>query len=537
MKSDAAVKPSIYANSPAKQAPAIRGAREWFWLNVSSSLALTPVQAAVGLWLTPYLIGYLGIAAYGMVPLVNSLTSYLAVFTSAFTSSTSRFLTIDLGRSDAVNARRTFNTALFSVAGVCLALTPVALVISLVLPHLFDVPPGWESDTSWLFATVAIAFFLTVLGSIFALSPFAHNRFFMSNAVNLAALITRIGFIVTVFTLFTARLWYAGAGLLVVASVSLLGNILLWRKLTPELGIQLTAFDRTRLRSLMGLGGWVVVNQFGGMLLAGSDLVIVNLAFGAEATGGYGSILQISAMLQALVGTASTVVRPVILQRYAQADYAGLRRLSNQAVKLVGLALALPVGLLCGLARPFLSLWLGSPFQDLGVLLVLVIAHLSMNLSTRPLQYTLNAYNRVRWPGIVTLISGAVQVSLSALVAFWGGWGVLGVAVVTAVLWTARNALFIPWYAARIMRMPWWSCFPGLGAGVLGTLCVGFTASALVQVRMPGSWFALVSYATVVSLLYAGVLWAIGLSRLDKQLIKGLIPWHALRQDHSPKSQ
>jgi membrane protein EpsK len=139
------------------------------------------------------------------------------------------------------------------------------------------------------------------------------------------------------FSIFRARLSYVGWGILIGALISLLGFVLLWRKFTPELHVQITAFDRSRLRPMMGMGGWITVNMVGAMLLARVDLIVVNVFFGAAMTGGYAAVAQFSPLMESLVNAAASVFRPVVLLKYAQADFAALQRLSSQAIKLLGL--------------------------------------------------------------------------------------------------------------------------------------------------------------------------------------------------------
>jgi O-antigen/teichoic acid export membrane protein len=510
-------------------------ARQRFLVNVSSNVTFITASAVANLWLTPFLIGHLGIAAFGMIPLANSIMSYAAVLTTALDSAVSRFLTIELEQRDELAANKTFNTALFAVVGVIVALSPVVVTISLAFPYIFNVPPGWEKDASWLFATIAVAFFVMVIGSSFAVSPFVHSQFLLSNIANFAGLVARIGFIIILFSLLPARLWYAGGGALIAALVSLLGFVLLWRKLTPELHVQITAFDRSRLQSLMGMVGWVVVNMVGTMLLSRVDLIVVNAFFGAAMTGGYASVVQFSLLMEYLVSAAGTAVRPVILIKYAQQDLVGLQLLSSQSVKLLGLALALPVGLLCGFSRPLLSVWLGPSYQYLSVLLVIVIFHQSLNLSVRPLLHVQNAYNKVRWPGIATLLSGGASLGLAILLATWGKWGAAGVALAVAVSWTAKNAFYMPIYTAHIMKLRWWNFLPCLGPSVIGTLFVGLASYGLTLVRMPNNWLTLAGSAAIVSLVYAVVVWALGLSRTDRQLLKELSLLRATRTGASSR--
>jgi O-antigen/teichoic acid export membrane protein len=525
MQSDTVIRETGDIKESPLRASRIGGARKGFLGNVASNIVLMVIQAGVSLWFTPYLIDHLGIAAYGMVPLANSVTSYMQVLIASYSAAVGRFLTIDLERADRLTANSTFNTALFGVIGIVAALIPVALVISLAFPYVFDVPSGWEEDASWLFAAVAVAFFVTGITGSFAVSSYAYSKFWVRNLVRLIALSARIGLVVTLFSMFSARLWHVGGGVLVASLVAFVGNILLWRKLTPELCVRVTAFDRSRLRSLMGTGGWVLVNRVGAMLLSRVDLIVVNAFFGAAMTGRYGSMMQFSILINSSASVATDVISPVIVRRFARGDFVGLRHLCSQAVKLLGLALALPVGLLCGFSRPFLSLWLGPSFQDMGVLLVFLIGHLGVNLSALPMRYVHRAYNKIHWPGMVTLLSGMTNLGLAILLAKWGGWGVVGVAVAGAVVWTAQNVLYIPIYTARIMELPWWAFLPSLTAGLAGTLSVGMAAYGLTLVRMPTDWFALAASAAIVSLLYAVGVGGLGLRRADWQFLSSLLPW------------
>jgi membrane protein EpsK len=309
------------------------------------------------------------------------------------------------------------------------------------------------------------------------------------------------------------------------AFVTFLGNYILWRKLTPQLRVKVKSFDRGRFKSLMGMGGWVMVQRVGSMLLKRVDLIVVNIVFGSAATGGYGSVLQFSVLIESLASAASTVIRPVIIKRYVQKDILGLQQLSTQAVKLLGLTLALPVGLICGFSRPILSVWLGPSFEHLYLLLIFLTVHLGINLSVLPLVYVQSAYNKVRWPGIATMFSGFANLGLAVLLATWGKWGVIGVAVAGAFVWSLKNSVFTPIYTACIMRLKWWVFLPSIKAGVIGTLTVGLLAYASTWVTIPGNWFTLAGSASAVSILYLIGVCLVGLNRADWRLLEDLLPW------------
>jgi O-antigen/teichoic acid export membrane protein len=499
-------------------------ARKGFLLNVVSNIANMVFQTVVALWLTPYLIANLGVAVYGMLPLVTSVTAYVQVFTVSFNEAVSRFLMIDLNRGDKESANRTFNSALFGTVGIIAILILPVLVLTLSFPRVFNVPGGSKMDTQWLFALICGAFFLSLITSIFAVSTRVYSQFFLENVIKVGGLIVRIGLIILLFSAFSARLSHVGLGTLVMAVIAFAGYYVLWLKFTPELDVRIDAFDRTRLRPLLGMGGWVVVDRVGGLLLKRVDLIVVNIVFGAVMTGRYGSILQFPTLISLLAVAASGVIHPITMAKFAEGDLAALRRLSTQAVKLLGFMLALPVGLLCGFAFPFLSIWLGTDFSDLNTLMILVIAHLTLNLAAMPLGYVQTAMNRVRWPGVATLISGVANLGLAFLLARYGPWGVLGVAIAGATVWTAKNTLFFPIFTARILNAPWWTFLPSLGTGLVATAFVGLAAYGTTLLHVPDNWFSLGLSAVYVSAVYGVLLYFIGLRKDDWRLIYRLSP-------------
>ena len=272
------------------------------------------------------------------------------------------------------------------------------------------------------------------------------------------------------------------------------------------------------------MGGWTIVNTAGAILLGRVDLLLVNAFFGATMTGAYGSLAQFGLLMEYLATAGGTVLRPIILFKYAQNDTAGLQYLAAQSIKLMGLALALPVGLLCGFATPLITTWLGEPYAYLGVLLVVTMFYQSVNLAVRPLLFVQTAYNKIRWPGIITLLSGIASVLLAILAVAWCHWGVIGVALAFALTWTGKNVLYVPIYTAHIMHLPWWTYMPSLVPVLLATAAVTAAAYGLAMVYSPEGWLQLALATAAISCLYLLSVWGLGLNGDDRRLLLSLAP-------------
>jgi membrane protein EpsK len=520
--------PGDTANQPGDGASiAPREAKSYFAINVASNVAYMGLTALAMTMYIPFLIGHLGIAIYGLVPLANSLIMYMSTITDGLNVAVTRYLTIDLNRTDSTAANRTFNTALYISLIMVAIMLPVVVILTWLFPVIFRSPPGTEYDVRVLFGGVALTFFLTIIESNFAISTMVFHRFDLRNLVRGLTMITRMGSVIILMNILPARLWYIGLGFVLSALVSFAGTWQLWRKLTPQLRIRRSSVDYTRRGELLGLSGWSIVNRIGILLFYSTDLIIVNIFLGPKMTGWYGTLLLFPELLRSIVETMTSVLSPAIMARYAVHDFDGLKQLATRSVKLLALALALPVGLLCGFAQPFLSLWLGPDFQHLARLLIALLCHMSITLATLPLSYILTSYNKVRIQGLATFALGVVNLALSIILVryeVWGeGWGAIGVAASTAIAFIIRNLLFLSSYSASVMKLPWWAYYTPLIVGAAGTLGVALCAYGFTLLLWPSSWMILAALIVAVSLIYSIPAYFVGLNSDDRNMLISLI--------------
>src|SRR3974390_495653 len=92
--------------------PAVAPAKSGrFALNLISNVGKLALTMLVGVWYVPFLVRQLGPAAYGMIPLASTLTSYMGVVTFSLDASVARYLTISLERKNDAEANVIFNVA------------------------------------------------------------------------------------------------------------------------------------------------------------------------------------------------------------------------------------------------------------------------------------------------------------------------------------------------------------------------------------------------------------------------------------------
>jgi len=485
-----------------------------------SNLAWLVMNMIAGLWYTPYLIEHLGIAAYGLVALASSLTNYMTVLTQGLNDAVGRFLTIDLARDDASVTNRTFNTGFAGGLVTAVILLPVALILSWFAPQVFDVPLGYERDVRWLLFFIVAAFLITTVATSFAVSSYAYHRFDLRFLVNCVRLVAQMGSVVVLFSVLSPQLWQVGVGLFLSSAFFLLGHWALWHKLTPELKIRLNLFDLSRLKQMLGFSGYVLLNQVGALLILNIDLIVVNLAFGAEVAGRYGAVLILPILLRALVTTLRGVLTPIVFALYAQDDLSRLVTLCQLAVKSIGLTVALPIGLLCGLGKPLLTVWLGPEFSDLSWLVIALVGHLCINLAVIPLFSVQVATNNVWLPGVVTLVVGMTNAAVVVAIALWSGWDYISIPIAGAILLTAKNAFFTPVYGAHILNLPWRTFLPSIVPGVVGCLSVAVGTCWIPLEWDLTDWTQLALVGVIASGIYILATYYLGLDASDRRLLQ-----------------
>jgi O-antigen/teichoic acid export membrane protein len=499
------------------------GFRRQFPANMATNVASFLVNLVVGLFIVPYYIRHLGVAAYGLIPLATSLTAYLSLITLALNGAVSRYLVIDIHKNDMASANRVFNTAFFSITALAAILVPVAALLSWYAPHIFSIPADVESGARWLFFFSMLSFLIGIISGNFSVSAFALNRLDIQNLINIASVAARTLPVILFFALFGAGLQWVGWAFMLGAFAALALSVLSWRKLTPFLVLRIKDFDRNKLGEITNMGWWLTINQVGALLFLNTDIIIVNLLFGAEITGKYGAIMQWPMLLRTMAGVFAGVFSPMVLILFARGDRKQMLLLSEKSLKFLSLGMALPIGLICGFGGPVLTLWLGPGFSTYSMLLAIMCAHLSVNLAVLPLFSIQTAANKVRVPGWITLGSGVLMLVLALVLGKFTPLGVYGVALAGAIMLTLKNVVFTPIYAAAILGMEKTAFLKPLAGGVAGTIGVWSACAIINRIITPDSWAALIILSVLISVFYCAAVYLKATSREEKELVASVL--------------
>lgn len=482
--------------------------------------------ALSSVWLTPYLVGHLGPAAYGLVPIAGLFTQYVSIITSNLSAAVNRFLTIELQKKDG-NPNAIFNSAVALYAMLIVIQLPLFYFGIRYADHLFTIPAELKTDAILLLGWSAGGFLLSLMVGVFGVSVYSKNRLDISASVGLVYMILRLVLIITCFSVWGPKLRFIGfidffLNILMVAC-----SVFYWKKFTPELYLSVRQVDLKILRPIFSMSIWTIINQMGTLLYLRSDIWIINRFISPVAAGVYAAVLVAANFIRQLGHLSGGQLGPISMRYWARGESQELGRLLRLSVKVLSIALAVPAAILCIYGGRILGMWLGPEYARYSLLLLVLCFHLPVNVAIFPFFQLQAASNSVRFPAFIAIVVGLLNAVLSYVLGVTFGMGALGVAAATAAVMTVKNAIFTPLHGAHVLGIPPGTFFKPQFSGfvMLGLVwLISLGTRKLVPGGVDSGFLGLLLEGILITLIAGALGWFLFLSKAERNALLGLLP-------------
>jgi O-antigen/teichoic acid export membrane protein len=194
------------------------------------------------------------------------------------------------------------------------------------------------------------------------------------------------------------------------------------RRLIPGVAIRPRLFDRSFVRPLASLSGWIAVTDVAGFVIARIDTIIVGLVVSVPAAGVYAVGQKLALLAGRAVGPAVETLFPFASERSARGDKAAVRSMVEVGTRLAA-ALALPTAIaLITLATPALRAWVGSQFTSAALVVAFLAGATAVTALTDPSVFVLRGLGEARATALFVAVEAVLNLSLSIAFGLWLGF-------------------------------------------------------------------------------------------------------------------
>src|SRR5579859_1031544 len=408
---------------------------------------------AVGLMsflITPFMIHRLGDFEFGIYTLAFSAVGYFDLLTQGIRSTLQRFV----GRLSDARDRETLNSVFSTALAVTLVVSALIVVIfvglSRVLPAFFKLGPTQVHLFAALLILLGLNLGLSVPTALLGSYLCGLHRFDLFNLLS----IVRQG----VRTILILAVLLHGWGVLAVAVCALVSTVICiplnwWmiRNIDPTVRFAGELVRLRTARELLSFSSWTLLNNAGGLLRDSTDPIVIGRVMNAALITPFTVASRLVDYFRPII---TSMVSPM-LPRMSQLDGQGrddeIRQLLLQMTRLSALV-SLGIGSMLVLqGRSLVLLWVGTRYVSSYPILVVLVVGAVVSSAQLGTLHALIAKGRHRAYGIWTIGEGLANLILS--IAWAHRYGLLGVAMGTAVPLLAVKLTLQPWYVTRVLHM------------------------------------------------------------------------------------
>ena len=480
----------------------------------SNWLALI-VTGAISVLLTPILIHRLGDFHYGMWILVGSLVEYSSFIDMGLRTTLQRFVAKLQGEHHRQALNETLATSLGLGLAVCLLLCVLTAVFALVLPRFF----GLSGRAIVLFAKVIVLLGLSVAvtfpARVLASYLCGLQRYDVFNLASIVTAAVRAVLLVAVLWLGYGVMACSGVTLAVaVVSLAVHWRLVFWAD--RELSLHWREASWTQARELFHFSLYVFLTSMGDFLRFRIDSFVIARWLTLSLVTPFSLASRIMEYFKAAMFTITGPLMTTMSVLEGQRRHADLKHVFLFSTKVMTLISLFAGAVLWLYGRLLIRLWVGSQYESAYIPLMILLLGYVVSLAQSPSINLMLACGRNRPLGWWTLTEGVVNLALSI---YWAPrYGLVGIALGTAVPQILVKLTLQPWYALRVSRTSLREYLTGaVGGPVIASavfLLLAFPAGRLVNT---GGVLSLLITGSLAVLLYALIAYFVALSASERQ--------------------
>ena len=484
-------------------------------LNAVQSLLDYAARLAVGLAVTPLLVGRLGREMFGVWEMLNRLIGYMSAADGRPTEALRLVIATKQGAVDPLEQRRAVGGALVVWLLFLPLLAGLGAVLVWLSPTVTKVPAALHTTVRLASAALLLSLLLgglaSVPESVLRGMNLGYKRMGFQAALNLVGGVLTAGAI------------YAGLGLVGVAGAQValiaITGVCFWilvKHYVTWFGVARPAAHE--VRSLLGMSAWIAIGEVVAKVALASDVIILGMVVSPALVTTYVLTGYAGRIALGLHVFTTGAAMPGLGGVIGRGEYEWAARLRREIMTLTWLFVTAVGGAILLWNRSFLALWVGPEnYAGFWTNLLIVVATVQTAL-VRTDAYVLDATLQPRLRVWVAAVGGAVIVGAS--IALTPSLGIVGVCLgvlAGRMVQTIAYPLLVDRCLHRPARVPVRSI-----ARPLAVMLLIFVATAALGDRLLMRHWLEWAFGVIASLpLLLGVAFAAGLPAEARRTVVG----------------
>ena len=354
------------------------------------------VSMLVSLYTSRIVLATLGVDDYGIISIVGGVVTMFAFLNGALSTSTSRFLTIELGRKDDKQLNKVFSAAFVShlilalfVLLLCETVGLWFLINKLVIPNERIIAAHWVYQLSTLSTVIGIV--QVPYGAVII----AREK------MNIYAYMSIFDVVIKLVLIFLLQ-WFSGDKLIfwsfilfVVSLVYFVFYVCYCLNKFSESHVRIHR-DKVLYKRLFSFSGWSLFGSIANISAQQGLNILLNIFRGVTLNAAMGITNQVTGAINGFVINFQTAFNPQIIKSYAEGD-------KTYFLQLVFRTSKFSYFLLFVLAFPFilnidyiLAIWLETVPEHANSFIQLMLVFLLIDALSAPLWISVQAIGDIR---------------------------------------------------------------------------------------------------------------------------------------------
>jgi O-antigen/teichoic acid export membrane protein len=408
--------------------------------NIFSNWVVYGLNIIIQFVMTPIMVHYLGIEAYGIWLLINSISGYLGLFDVGLQSTTTKYVAQYIAEKDYEKLNK-FNTTTFRIfLYIAIIVFGLTVILSGIVNNIFTMPDNYKQIVPFLLLIAGSQVSILFLFAVFTQIVSGMQRYEIHGIIGTINIVLR-SFLIYFFL-------KKGYGLLAVALVgfgsTLFGKIpyiFIVRYLKVTVKISFHQFDRDLLKQVFNYSKISFFIMIATKLIFYTDNIIIGSMVSISGVAVYGIASSMIDYLRSFILSATNVLNPAASHAHEK-DRKSLSIMALITTKYTTFIIIPVFVSFIFLGKIFLHLWLGKDFEETYIILVLLSLAQLFSLPFYGIGSMLYGIARHDIIAKTMIVEGVMNLILSIILAKY--LGLVGVALGTAIPSIFLNLFVLP---------------------------------------------------------------------------------------------